>query len=246
MFSSIVWPSWSELFHGEVTFKHIGEIISGMFTELVEHEYFAELNGAISSAIQGFVLPVFAVFAMLSVIFALFGRKLLPLAKVTGFFIIGFLFGVSYIAPFIIGASFNVMPWIIGGVVGIVAALLSKPLYPVLYIVSFAYASYMIFMGGQLLPESIVGFTRDNMIIALFAVCITIVLVFLLRKPIEVIGTGILGGYLFSLCIDKILYLAFGVERIAALSIILMIVVAFLGVVKQFKSKRAPKSKKKK
>lgn len=246
MFSSIAWPTWGELFHGDVTFKQVGEIISSMFSELLGHENFADIGAVISSLTEKLALPTFAVLAVLSLIFALRGRKLMPHAKFIGFFFVGFIFGAAYVEPLLFGASTAViLPPIVGGVIGFVAALLSKPLYLVLYIVSFAYSSYMIFMGGQLLPESIVGFTRDNMIIALFAVCITVVLVFLLRKPIEIIGTAVLGGYLFSLCIDKILYAAFGIERIAAVSIILMVIVAVFGAYRQFKDKKVRKAKRK-
>lgn len=241
MFSSIVWPSWGQLFHGEITFSQIGDIVSGMFSELVAHEYFASIKDTAVSYVQGFILPILALLAVLSIIFAVFGRKLLPLAKVLCFFSVGFLFGVSFVAPWLIGISLNIAPWIVGVVLGIVAVLLSKPLYVVLYIVTFAYSSYMIFMGGQLLPENVVSFTKDNMIISLFAVCVTIVLVILLRKLIEIIGTGVLGGYLFSLCVDKLLYEALSIDRIAAVSVILMVLVSCFGIVKQFKKGKGRK-----
>ncbi|MBQ7356400.1 MAG: hypothetical protein IJW66_03260 [Clostridia bacterium] len=244
MFSSIVWPSWGELFHGEITFSRIGEIASSMFTELVEHEYFVALRSGITASLERFVLPIFILLAVLSAVFSAFGRKLLPVAKILTFFSVGFIFGVSFVAPYLTGVSLNIAPWIVGAVIGVVLALLSKSLYFVLYIVAFAYSSYMIFMGGQLLPESIVSFTKDNMILSLFAVCVTIVLIILLRKPIEIIGTAVLGGYLFSLCMERVLYEALALPRIAAVSIILMILVAFLGVIKQFKGKRGGKAKK--
>jgi hypothetical protein len=239
MFSSIVWPTWGELFHGEVTFKQIGEMIGKMFSELVGHSYFLELNKGIMSYVQSFVLPILAALAVLSLVFALFGRKLLPIARFLGFFALGFLVGVSLIAPILTAASFNVMPLIIGLIMGVLLAVFSKFLYILIYIVAFAYSSYMIFMGGQLLPESVVSFTKGNMVISLFAVCITVVLVVILKKPVEIIGTSILGGYLFSLSVDGILYKAFAVERIAVLSVILMVVVALLGFIKQVRTKKS-------
>lgn len=243
MFSSIVWPTWDELFHGDITFKHVGEIFSSMFSELLGHQNFAEISGVISMLVQKFVLPIFAVLAILSLIFAVVGRKLLPQAKFIAFFSVGFIFGVAYIAPLLFGDVTGIIPPIVGGLVGIVAAFLSKPLYIVLYIVAFAYSSYMIFMGGQLLPESLVSFTKDNMVMALVVVCITVVLVFLLRRPIESIGTALLGGYLFSLCIDKILCDVLSAERIPAVSIAVMLLVAIFGATKQFKSKKSGKTK---
>ena len=246
MFSSVVWPTWSELFHGEITFKQIGEMFSAIFNELLGHEYFLDIWTNITSYVKSFVLPAFVILAALSLTLAFFGRRILPFAKFVAFFLLGFTLGVSLIAPLLTSASFEVMPLIIGLVMGLLLALLSKSLYIVLYILAFAYSSYMIFMGGQLLPENVVSFTKDNMIISLSVVCVTIVLVVLLRKPIEVVGTSILGGYLFSLCIDRILYELLSIERIEAVSIILMVLVGLLGFVKQLKGKKSRKSKKNK
>ena len=243
MFSSIVWPTLDELFHGNVTFKHVGEIFSSMFSELLSHENFAEISGVVSMLVQRFVLPIFAVLAILSLVFAVAGRKLMPQAKFIAFFGVAFIFGVGYVSPLLFGAATGIVPPIVGGLLGIIAAFLSKPLYIILYIVAFAYSSYMIFMGGQLLPESIVSFTKDNMVMALVPVCITVVLVVLLRKPIEKIGTALLGGYLFSLCIDKILCDVLAAESIPAVSIIIMLVVAIFGATKQLKSKKSAKTK---
>ena len=243
MFSSIVWPTLDELFHGSVTFKQVGEIFSTMFSELLGHENFAEIGGVVSILTQRFALPIFTVLAILSLIFAMHGRALLPKAKSIGFFILGFIFGVAYVAPLIFDNSTGVLPPAVGGLIGIIAMFLAKHLYRILYIGAFAYSAYMIFMGGQLLPESIVGFTKENMVMALVAVCITIVLVVLLRKPIETIGTALLGGYLFSLCIDRIICDAFSGKRIAAVSIIIMLAIAVLGAVKQFKAKKSVKTK---
>ena len=95
MFSSIAWPTWGELFHGDVTFKQVGEIISSMFSELLGHENFADIGAVISSLTEKLALPTFAVLAVLSLIFALRGRKLMPHAKFIGFFFVGFIFWSS-------------------------------------------------------------------------------------------------------------------------------------------------------
>ena len=244
MLSTIMWPSWSSLFRGEVTFAEVGELFSGLFRGLVEHEYFVDVWQAITHPAKGFAIPALVILAALSIVLAFHGKKLLPVVKPLAFFAFGFMLGVSVIAPLLTDAAFDIFPWVIGLVVGVLLMLFSKSLYLIAYIAAFAYASYMIFMGGQLLPETVVGFTRGNMILSLCAVCVTIVLVFLLRKPIEILGTAALGGYLTSLCLEGLLFEIFSLGKIAAVSIIVMILVALFGAFRQFRGKRAKKAKK--
>ena len=245
MFSSIVWPGWGEIFNGELTFSRLGEIASGIFSELFTHENFTSIFDIVKPYLQQFAMPAFAVLAALSFVFALFGKKLLPLAKRLAFFFVGFLVGACIVAPLLGGGPLGIMTLAIGAVCGVVLTLLAKPLYTAIYIVAFAYSAYMIFMGGQLLPESVVGFTKGNMIISLVVVCVTIVLVVLLRKLVEAIGTSILGGYLFALCIGKIVD-AVSIEANKPLFIAVVLFVALLGCLKQLRVKKGVKTKEQK
>ena len=243
MFPSVVWPTWNELFHGEVTFAEMGDMLSGIFTDLVGHEQFLNILNYLKAQIVSFIIPALLVGMLGAFILAFFGRKLLPVVKPLFFLLLGFTVGVSVVSPLLTSIGFEIYPWIIGLIIGVILMIFSKYLYIALYVVAFAYSAYMIFMGGQLLPETVVSFTKDNMIFSLCAVCITIVLVFLLRKLIETIGTAALGGYLVALSLEGVLFELFGIGKITAVTVIITVLVGLIGAVRQLRGKRSKKAK---
>ena len=144
----------------------------------------------------------FFAFMALALIVAFFGKRLLGILKFLGGFAAGFIAGVALIAPMVsfIPAKFA---WIIGLVVGLVAALLIKFLYYVIVIVGVGYGAYFCAYSATYLPQ-VFNFTKGNLLYSAIVAGVAILLVLLLLKWVEMLGTAALGGYWFALALANV------------------------------------------
>ena len=140
---------------------------------------------------------------------------------------------VSLTAPVIASAGIRIPPWIVGLVIGAIGAVFSKILYLVLYIFFSGYATYMMFMGGQLIPETLTAFSVGNMVLALVAAVIVIILMLIFRRWVEKLLCSALGAYATALCVR---WLCGGLNTVIFVAII--IVFSVLGFVVQAKFRR--------
>ncbi len=237
MLSSINWPSLDSFLGGNVTFGDVGEIFTGLYESAFKHENFMSLWGGVQNFLDNAGVFVAIGLLLLSVVELCFGKKLLTLQKFLLFFGIGFASGVSLIAPLLADAGMELAPWIVGLIVGVVAALFSRLLYLAVYIAAVGYSTYMIFMGGQLLPDSLTSFTKGNMIISLVVVAVVILLAMLFRKWIEILGTSVLGGYFVALSVEKLVLELAKLELNSIAFLIIFAVTALVGCVIQVKTR---------
>ena len=230
---SVNWPTLDEFVDGSITFGRAGEIISDVFSGIFGHENFVNIWTFITDIVSRAGALVTLALLILALVETFFGRRLIKIERFIFFFGIGFASGASLVAPLLVSAGVAVVPWIVGLVVGALAAVLAKLLYVVLYVFFAGYATYMIFMGGQLLPETVTSFSKGNMIFGLVAAAIAIVFALLLRKWIEMLGTAVLGAYLATLSVDT---LTGGLAE--PLFIIVLTTLALLGFLVQAKIRR--------
>ena len=238
MLSSITWPTLDNLINGRVTFGEAGKLFSDLFGGMFAHENFTSLWSVVQGYLDMAGIFVTVGLLVLSLVQVFFGRKLIGFQKFVLFFTLGFVSGATLLQPVLSGVGMNIAPWIVGIIIGIIAALFSKLLYLVCYIFLAGYATYMICMGGQLLPEAIVSFTKGNMIVSLVAVAVVLVLVLLLRKWIEMLGTAALGGWCVSLCIGTLMQSLVAIELPAIAGYVILGVFALFGFISQAKSRR--------
>lgn len=201
----------NNLINAKFDFAAIGVWFSELYASVTAHDGIASL---ISTA-EGYInmVPAAAVagiLLVLSLIMAFFGKKLLGFMKFVTCFGVGYALGVYYLTAPIQGAFASIPSWVIGLVVGAVAALLCVLIYFLAYVVGFGYSVYLVLMGGYYLPETITSFTKGNWIVSLAAAAVVIVIALLLRKWIEMLGTAALGGYLAYLSIDSLLVATVG------------------------------------
>jgi hypothetical protein len=238
MLSSITWPTLDSLINGQITFGDAGKIFTDLFTGMFTHENFTSLWSIVEGYLDMAGIFVTVGLLVLSLIQVFFGRKLIGFQKFIFFLTLGFVAGATILQPVLSDVGMNIAPWIVGAIIGIIAALFSKFLYLVCYIFLAGYATYMICMGGQLLPEAIVSFTQGNMIVSLVAVAVVLVLVLLLRKWIEMLGTAALGGWCVSMCISTLAMNLVSVEIPAIAGYVILGVFALFGFISQAKSRR--------
>lgn len=186
------------------------------------------------------VIPYLAVvFLALALVETFFGAKLMTLQKLIASFVGGFVVGVHWISP-IVDTVFVVAPWIVGLVIGAVALILFNFCYFVFIIGVAGYPVYYLCYNAAAIPQ-LTGFTKENMIFSAIAAAVAVIIVCLLLKYVEIVGTSLLGGYFSALCI-KTMYdfttLEFlqGYETISFYVVIG--VIALLGFVFQFKTRR--------
>ena len=189
------------------------------------------------------VLPAVAIAGILlalSLVLALFGKKLLGLQKFFGCLIVGFACGVVYATPWVNG-FFAVDAWIVGLVAGVVAALLGKLVYVLAYAAVPALATYTVLMGGYYLPESVTAVTKGNLVVALVGAAVVVLVLFLLRKWVEMLGTAVLGGLSTYVCVNAVLAATMGQildPNVPYIKLAIVAGVALVGFIVQVKTRK--------
>ena len=232
---------FQSVINAEFDFAAIWESIFGVWAALTASPTYIEIESFVSGLLTSVPgIAVTGVLLVLSLIQVFAGKKLLGFQKFVACFAVGFVYGVVFLAPFI--ETIVVIPhWVSGVVVGAIAALLCKPVYFLTYVGAAAYSMYFVCYSGEILPELTV-YTAGNMIYCLIAAAVAVVLVLLLRKWIEMLGTSMLGAWCAYLCIDT---LAGGLVNIEALAPhieivkwVIIGVIALVGFIVQVKTRR--------
>lgn len=177
-------------------FNAIGAFFAARAAEIFGNAELAAILNSILSVLNPLGIAVPITLMVIGVVLVLFGRKLMSVQRFIVFFALGYCVGVQYVSPLI--NNVLVLPnYISGIVIALVAAVLCKYLYFLLLGVSVAYSVYFICFTAFLF-SFLGGLTAGNAIVSLIVAAAFVVLVFLLRKYIEMIGTSALGALLIS------------------------------------------------
>ena len=141
--------------------------------------------------------------AMFCVSVAFFGQKMMGFLRCVAFFIAGFGLGVELLAP-LIPQEIQIPAWVVGLVVAIVAAVLSRFIYYGVYAVVGLYGVYMLSYNGFYIP----GFevTKGNHIVSMIIAVVIVVLLFIFRRYVEMALTAGLGGWFSTVLIGCFVY----------------------------------------
>lgn len=181
------------------------------------------------------ILPAILIALSLVQVFA--GKKLLGLQKFLACFVVGYALGAVLLTP-VIAEFVQIADWIVGLVVGVVAALLCKPIYFLSYVAVAGYGVYALCMS-DVLPEAVASFT-NNWIVALVAAVVAVVVALLLRKWIEMLGTAALGAWTLFLSVQALLAslsIWFAAEYVIWWELGTLAVGAILGFIVQVKTR---------
>lgn len=191
--------------------------------------------GGIKSAFAGIEAVIPFIILALALVILFVGKRLFLFIRCLAFFVFGFVIGVYLLAPYVLVVIPTLPTWFIGLIIGIVSAVLSRLLYIVLYAFVPGYVMFALFSGSTI-PA------LDGMYIAgIIAAIVIIVLVFLLRKYVEMLGTAMLGGYMIALVLrgwyDFTAWSIFAGHAWLAMLIVVAIF-APIGFVVQFKTRK--------
>ena len=204
------------------------------FAELIDWVS-AKYSQLFSSSAVSFVwetltglLPIIllgAIFLLFSLVQIFLGRKLIKVERAVFFGYIGFLIGEYTLTGIF---PLQLLPWMLGIIIGIMFAIIAKDLYLVSYGLVGVYVPYCMLFGGHYLPESITSITKGNLFIGLAVAAIIGFLFFLVRRSVECIFTSAIGALLFVWSLNLILgeLLGFTLDGLAALIVIAVITLA--------------------
>ncbi len=197
---------------------------------------------AIRDMIYQTLVPVMTyvpfVFLAIYIIMAIFGKKLFSVIRFVLFFAAGFLLGVHLLSPIILQVMDFIPPLVIGIVVGVVASVLSKFLYYIVFAVAVGYTMYV--LSFKTIPDNFMTPEGGKYWVALAIAVVVVIIAFLLRKFIEMLGTSLLAGWGIAETIRvwwdfTDLEIFGGVEWIGVVGLI--VIVGILGFVIQFKTR---------
>ena len=209
---------FAEIF-GWLSDKH-----SQLFSSSAAHSLWDMVTGALPAVWLGVLI------LLLSLVQVFFGRKLLKVENTLFFAYVGFLLG-EYVLTSIV--PLQILPWILGIIIGIMLAIAAKDLYYIMYGFVGVYVPFCILYGGHYLPESISAITMGNLIIGLAVSAIIGFLFFLIRRSVECIFTSAIGAVGFLAALNILLGEFFGIAIEGLVSIIVIAVFTIVGAVVQ-------------
>lgn len=140
----------------------------------------------------------------LSFLVAFLGKKLMPVLKFITFALVGFFAGAYFITPLFEGVV-AVPSWVCGLIIGILAAVLYRFVYYLLYGAFSVWFVYVIcYTGFTFAPQTEHSASKAVTCIVI-AVAVT-VFAFIFRKYVEMAGTSVLGGYLVYAIITYMIF----------------------------------------
>ena len=190
-----------------------------------------------ATASFAFVIPIIGIaFGLIELIF---GKKLVPVQRFLFCAVCGFFAGILYISP-LINSMFPLPYYISGIVIAIVAAVLCKFIYFILLALAAGYSVYIVSING-LIPM-LGDFTRGNWLIGLIAVAVAIILVFALRKYVEMLGTSVLGAFINSRIVATSYFDYRALEFLGGFGwlaeLVVVAVIALIGFIIQIKTRK--------
>lgn len=222
------------------SFEYIWDSIVSFYYSVIEGEAFSAIWNKLVlwlSPVES-LLPV--ILMVIGALVCVFGKKINAVIKFIGLFIIGFAFGIGLLAG-VLPASIPIPAWVIGIAVGLVAAVLYKFIYIILYSATILYSVYRLCYYGFYLDEA-PEFSAGKALTSLAVAAVVLVLAIILIKYVEMFLSSALGSWLLVATFSHH-YIDLGaIPSFGAYSWILELsvfgVLTIVGFVVQFKTRR--------
>jgi hypothetical protein len=225
--------------NGTLDFKALGEIFKGFFASTLANPGIAMVWEKVITFLRslGIVFPLGLL--ALSLILLFLGKKLLSIERFIVAALVGYAIGVVIISP-MINQVFALPDYISGAVIALVLAVLCKYIYFAVVAIAVGYSVYITCVNPEILPFTTP--VNGNHLISLVIALVAVLVVFLLLKYIEMIGTSVLAAF----CISRIVIMHFVDYRAFAFlgnwgwvaELVLVAIVGILGSVVQIKTRK--------
>ena len=230
---------FNSVINGTFDFKAIGEVLKGFFANVMANPGVSTAWGAARAFLRslGVIFPI--ILLVLSAIELFFGKKLMSIQRFLLCAAAGYGIGVVIISP-MINNVFPLPDYVSGAVIAIVMAVLCKYIYFAAVAVAVGYSAYIACINPAVIPVALP--THGNLIISLVVAAVAILVVFLLLKYVEMLGTSVLGAF----CITRIVIIHFFDYRTLAflanfawiVDIALIALIALIGFIVQIKTRK--------
>jgi len=192
--SDLTFSAVFELIHkASFTLEEFWSFILSLVASLTENDYITEIKATLEQLLTPVLAALPIIFMVFALTIAIFGKKLFPVIRFVGFFLIGFLVGVCFLTPPLHNVFAAMPSWLIGLIAGVVFAVASKVVYFILLLAVPFYSLYYLSMSGTAL-----AFTAGNYVISIVIGLVGLVAFLLLRKTVAMLLTSALGGWWFA------------------------------------------------
>ena len=215
-------------------FNAIADAIVELYRDIIYDPNVSEFVASVMDIIRPLYVSVMTVLVILSVLIALFGKKMMAVLKFIFFLVIGFFLGMHYVAS-AIPPEIAIPPVIIGFIVGLISAVLYRFLYVALYATVVGYGTYAFLYNGSVIHEEMV-YNLGKSAVCLICAIVVVVVALIFKKYIEMLGTALLGGWLAVKLFDLTILPFSGGNLIAIM--VPALIIAAVGTVVQIKTRR--------
>ena len=209
----------------------IDELLAKLYNTVVHHDNFA----TIANTVEGFFesLGIFSAVILLLFAFAelIYGKRILDYQIPVVFAIAGFCTGITVLSSLLADTGIRVIPIVVGIVVAVVAAALSRVLFYASYVLGVAYSTYTYF-GEELLS----GVVKGNVIIGILIAVLAVALVVIYKEWVTLFATVALGAYCAVVAVESAWDMLVGGEIGTVVSLIIFVTLVALGGAYQLKS----------
>ena len=231
---------FTALWQGSFGFDKLYAWLYSVFFGMIDMPDLAFIKGTVDSFYFKLGYLFALILVVLSLLIAFFGKKLLPILKFLGFFVIGFTAGAYFVTP-LIEILLYIPAWVSGLVIGVVCAVLYRFIYYALYAILVTYSGYVLcYTGAALVHGS--EHTTVRAVTAIAVAAVITILAFILKKYVEMLYTAALGGAFVFASINSFAYEITSLEFISDFTwvapLVFILVIGVPGFIVQVKTRK--------
>lgn len=177
-------------------FAYLWELLVNLYESVTTDVNVLSIWDWLKNLASGILGAVPYILMALGVVVLLFGKKMGGLVKFVGFFILGFFLGVYFLEP-VIPLEVPISPWVIGIIIAIIAAVLSKFLFVTSYSIVVVYSVYRLCYHGFFFDTQHT-FSAGKAITAFVVAAIILTLTLIFFRFVEMILFSALGAWMIT------------------------------------------------
>jgi len=231
---------WVCIKEARFTFEIIWREIVSLYFAITENPTVSAVWNGIMDAIAPIYVIAMSLVVLFCLVVAFFGKKMLAVLKFGCFFVAGFALGAHLLAP-LIPADVNIPAWLVGIVVALVAGVLYRFIYIVLYVTIAGYGMYILSFYTFYLNVN-ATYSTGRAIACIIAGAAAIAVSIIFRKYFEMVGTAVLGAWCATWVFANYVYnftaisIFEGIEWLAM--VIPVVIISVLGSIVQIKTRK--------
>ncbi len=215
-------------------FEYIWQLLVNLYYSVTKNPDISFIWDGLMSAVAPIIKFLPYCIMAFGLFVCLFGKKVGGVLKFALFFLVGFSAGIYYLVP-LMPSEIPIAPWVVGLVVGIVAAVAYKFLFVATCSVGVLYSVYRLCYYGFFISGDPV-FTTGKALTSLAVAAIVLILVLILFKYVEMLLFSVFGSWVFMTAFTYAVYDIAAASWVA--EFVVLIVIALIGFLVQVRTRR--------